>query len=236
VPSSLIVPWAGLVGTDLSQSRGLFKQVVARGFCTLAQLSSILPSFKAPLLSRVGLRLGNEYGDCREYGPHRAPPSIHNRIWRGICSLPLKRFCGSDRCIAPAALFPLASARVACRPSALRAHRQRPGVAPPDLSRMTCSSADKLSRTVNRSPGPAASRFPPSERGPPERALPSPPQTRFSRCECSIGVIEQWVQAGELAEEADQAGWRAAEEEETIVSVLSVGLGYRCSPRRCTTR
>ena len=37
------------------------EQVIARGFCTLAQLSSMLPSFKAPLLSKVGLRLSEEY-------------------------------------------------------------------------------------------------------------------------------------------------------------------------------
>jgi hypothetical protein len=34
----------------------------------------MLPSFKAPLLSKVGLRLSEEYGCCRQYGPHRAPP------------------------------------------------------------------------------------------------------------------------------------------------------------------
>jgi hypothetical protein len=33
----------------------------------------MLPSFKAPLLSKVGLRLSEEYG-CRQYRPHRAFP------------------------------------------------------------------------------------------------------------------------------------------------------------------
>lgn len=62
--------------------------MVARNLCVLAEQSTLLASFKAPLLSRGWLlRLSEKYDDCREYRPHRHLPSSHNRYWRGICSL-----------------------------------------------------------------------------------------------------------------------------------------------------
>ena len=49
--------------------------------------------------------LSDGYGRCRDYRPHRAPPSRRNRIWRGICSLALR----NHRAQSPSRSLPLFS-------------------------------------------------------------------------------------------------------------------------------